>query len=248
MKKLKIVFALLLLIPLMVGLAGCDMYDTSSDESFMLSIQSDQDVGITVTGVGEVEVIPDIALVNIGVQVLMKSLSEAQQQAAQSMADVMNVLENRSIAEEDIHTARYDIQPVWEWTNGENIFIGYRVINVVNVKIRDMDAIGDIIDDAVSAGGEYIVINGITFSIDNPEEYYEEARLEAMDKAKENAIQLAQSAGVKVGKPISIYESSYYSIEKPGGQYAESDGRVPTSISAGQLTVSVTVQVVYTIA
>ena len=154
MKKLKIVFALLLLIPLMVGLAGCDMYDTSSDESFMLSIQSDQDVGITVTGVGEVEVIPDIALVNIGVQVLMKSLSEAQQQAAQSMADVMNVLENRSIAEEDIQTARYDIQPVWEWTNGENIFIGYRVINVVNVKIRDMDAIGDIIDDAVSAGGE----------------------------------------------------------------------------------------------
>ncbi len=56
MKKLKIVFALLLLIPLMVGLAGCDMYDTSSDESFMLSIQSDQDVGITVTGVVEVEV------------------------------------------------------------------------------------------------------------------------------------------------------------------------------------------------
>ncbi|HAS04790.1 MAG TPA: SIMPL domain-containing protein [Dehalococcoidia bacterium] len=248
MKKLKIVFAVLLLIPLTVGLAGCDIYDTSSDESFILSIQSDQDVGITVTGVGEVEVIPDIAFVNIGVQVLMKTLSEAQQQAAQSIADVMDVLENHSIAEQDIQTSRYDIQQVWEWINGENTFVGYKVINVVSVKIRDMDAIGDIIDDAVSAGGEYIVINGITFSVDSPEDYYAEARLAAMEKAKENATQLAHSAGVKVGKPISIYESSYYSIGKPGGQYAESDGRVPTSISAGELTVSVTVQVVYTIA
>lgn len=247
MKKISVVFVVLLLITLVAGLSGCDMYGNSSTTAVTQAINSDQNVGISVTGTGKVDVTPDIALVSIGVQVQMKTLSAAQQQAAVSMAAVTEVLKNNSIADEDIQTSNYSIQPVWQWVDNENVFVGYKVVNVVNVKIRNMDAIGDIIDSAVVAGGEYVVINGISFSIDNPDEYYDDARLDAMDEAKEKATQLAHSAGVKVGTPISITESAYYSISGSGAQYIDAEVRVPTSISAGQLTVSVTVQVVYAI-
>jgi uncharacterized protein len=247
MKKISVVFVVLLLIALAVGLSGCDMYGTSSDAAVTQAINSDQNVGISVTGTGEVKVVPDIALVSIGVQVQMETLSSAQQQAAESMAAVTDVLKNNSIANEDIQTSNYSIQPVWQWVDNENVFVGYKVVNVVNVKIRNMEAIGDIIDAAVAAGGEYVVVNGISFSIDNPDEYYNNARLDAMDDAKEKATQLAHSAGVKVGSPISITESAYYSVGNSDIQYVDNEVRVPTSISAGQLTVSVTVQVVYAI-
>jgi uncharacterized protein YggE len=247
MKKISVVFVILLLMTLVVGLSGCDMYGTSSTTAITEAINSDQNVGISVTGTGEVDVTPDIALVNIGVQVQMETLSEAQQQAAESMAAVMDALKNKNVADNDIQTANYSIQPVWEWVDNENVFKGYKVVNIVNAKIRDMDAIGDIIDAAVDAGGEYVVVNGISFSIDNPDDYYEDARLDAMDDAKEKATQLAHSAGVKVGKPISISEYAYYSNSDSDAQYILSESRVTTSISAGELTVSVTVQVVYAI-
>jgi uncharacterized protein len=247
MKKISVVFVVLLLITLVVGLSGCDMYGSSSDAVVTQAINSDQNVGISVTGTGEVKVVPDIALVSIGVQVQMETLSSAQRQAAESMGAVTDVLKNNSIADEDIQTSNYSIQPVWQWVDNENVFVGYKVVNVVNVKIRNMEAIGDIIDAAVAAGGEYVVVNGISFSIDNPDEYYNNARLDAMDDAKEKATQLAHSAGVKVGSPISITESAYYSVDNSDIQYIDSEARVTTSISAGQLTVSVTVQVVYAI-
>jgi uncharacterized protein YggE len=246
MKKILIGFIAALCVVLMVGLVGCDMYGSSSDTAITQAIQSSQDIGISVTGTGEVDVTPDVAVLNLGITVQMDSLKEAQQQAADSMAAIMNVLTGYSIASKDIQTAVYSIEPVWTWKDSEYIFFGYKVTNTVNVKIRDMDSIGEIIDNAVDAGGEYVVVNGITFTIDNPETYYEEARTAAMADAKGKASQLAKSAGVKVGTPISIYESEYYSTRTAGAAYAESSD-ASTSISVGELTVTVTVNVVYAI-
>jgi uncharacterized protein YggE len=246
MKKILIIVSVVLSMVLMGGLVGCDMYGSSSDTAITQAIQSSQDIGISVTGTGEVDVTPDVAVLNLGVTVQMDSLEEAQQLAADSMAAIMNVLTGYSIADKDIQTTIYSIEPVWTWKDSEYIFFGYKVTNTVNAKIRDMNSIGEIIDDAVDAGGEYVVVNGITFTIDNPKTYYEEARTAAMADAKEKASQLAKSAGIKVGAPISIYESEYYSTRTDGAAYAES-GNVSTSISAGELTVIVTVNVVYTV-
>ncbi|MFA5629068.1 MAG: SIMPL domain-containing protein [Dehalococcoidales bacterium] len=247
MKKLKVIGALVLLIPLIIGFVGCDMYDNTESE-VLSNIQSNQNIGIAVTATGEVKVTPDIALVNIGVSVRMKTLAEAQEQATQSMAAVVGALDKRKVAKEDIQTIRYNIQPVWDWVNGESVFAGYSIENMVKVKIRNMDAIGDIIDDAVSAGGEYAVVNGVSFAIENPDAYYDTARAAAMTKAKDKAAQLAKTAGVKVGKPISISESTnYYSIDRQDMGWLEADGSKGTAISAGELTVSVTVQAVYSI-
>jgi uncharacterized protein YggE len=147
---------------------------SSEDTGISQGIQSNQDIGISVTGIGSVGVTPDIAVVNVGVQVQMDSLAAAQQQAADSMAAVMDALDNHSIADKDIQTGNYNIQPVPSSKDGDYVLVGYIVTNTAWVKIRNLDDAGSIIDDVVAAGGEYVIINGISFSVDQPDTYYQQ--------------------------------------------------------------------------
>ena len=247
MKKGLIIITGLVLVTMMVGVVGCDMYSTGTEATVSQSIQSNQSIGISVTGTGEVPVTPDIAVVNLGVQVQMATLAAAQQQAADSMAAVMGVLTGYSIADKDIQTTNYNIQPVWTWKDSEYILVGYSVTNTVKVKIRNVNDTGSIIDASVDAGGEYVVVNGISFTIDEPETYYKEARAAAMADAKEIATQLAKAGGVKVGAPISISESISDISRSFVPVYVKTDGEATTSISSGELKVTITVQVVYSI-
>ena len=247
MKKLSIVIIMLISLVLVAGLSGCDMYGTASNAAVSQSINSDQDLGISVTGIGEVDVNPDLAILKLGILVQMDSLSQAQQQANTSMNAIMNALAGFSIADSDIQTAAYSIKPVWTWKDGESIFSGYKVENNISIKLRDMDKIGEVIDAAVGAGGEYVVVSGISFTVDNPKSYYTAARTAAMADAKEKATQLAKSAGVKVGLPISIVESNYYETRKSSELLVGASDGNTTSISPGELTVTIYVNVVYTI-
>ncbi len=247
MKKISVIITVLIAIAMIAGLSGCDMYSSDSDANVTQAIQSNQDVGIAVTGTGEVQAAPDMAVVSIGVEVQMETLKDAQQQAADSMDAVVGTLKSHSIAAKDIQTSRYSIKPVSVWDNNEYRLVGYSVTNIVTVKIRNLDDTGTIIDDAVDAGGEYVIINGISFAIDDNDLYYEQARTAAMADAKNKATQLAKSAGVKVGLPISINESSYYTSRSNDLVCAEKDGQTSTSISPGELTVTIYVQVVYAI-
>jgi uncharacterized protein YggE len=247
MKKYSLIIMALISLLMVAGLSGCDMYGDSSTDTVVQSINSDQDLGISVTGIGEVDVAPDLAIVRLGVLVQMDTLAQAQQQANVSMNAIMGVLSGHSIADSDIQTAGYSIEPVWTWKDSESVFLGYKVANTVNVKLRNMDGIGVIIDDAVAAGGEYVVVNGINFTIDDPKQYYDQARTKAMADAKDKATQLAKAAAVKVGIPISIAESGYYDSRESSAFFVGAADGSASSISPGELTITITVNVVYTI-
>jgi uncharacterized protein len=237
------------LVLLAVGAFGfslsSDKADTGSD------IVSQQNVGIWVTGTGEVTVVPDIAVVNLGVYVQMETLEAAQAQAAESMAAVMAVLESYNIDEKDIQTSNYSVSPVWTWDDNSNrILVGYSVSNTVNVKVRNTDDTGSFIDDVVAAGGEYTVINGISFTVDDTEAYYTAARAEAIANAIAKATQIAELTGVTLGEPTYIVDNSgnyspiyYY----PTYDTAVKGEGASTSISTGSVDISVSVQVVYDI-
>jgi len=242
-----IVMITLISLVLVAGLSGCDMYGDSSADVVAQSINSDQDLGISVTGIGEVDVVPDLAILNLGVLVQMDSLSQAQAQASASMNSIMSALAGYSIAESDIQTAAYSIEPLWNWKDGEYIFSGYKVVNNISIKLRNMDKIGEVIDASVAAGGEYVMVSGISFTVDDPKSYYAQARTAAMADAKEKATQLAKSAGVKVGVPISIIESNYYEARESNTFLVGTADGASTSISPGELTITISVNVVYTI-
>jgi len=99
-------------------------------------------------------------------------------------------------------------------------------------------------------GGDYIRIDGISFTVDDPSKYYEEAREKAMADAEAKAEQLADLADVKLGKPIYISEAGGY-VPVVRDYLTKAEG-IPapaptTPISPGETEVTLTVQVVYSI-
>jgi uncharacterized protein YggE len=245
MKK-GLLVALLLVALVAVGAVGCSSIMGSEESTMNQEISSQQDIGIWVTGVGKVAVTPDIAVLVLGVEVQKDTVAEAQQQAATAMDAVMNVLDGYSIEARDIQTQQFSIQPVYSYDNGQQILLGYRVTNIVTVKIRNMNNAGGIIDAAVAAGGDYARVNSISFTVDEPEAYYDDARQAAMADAKAKAEDLAHLGGVGLGKPTYINE--YSSVSSPVVYRDEGAAGVPeTAISPGETEIQLTIQVVYSI-
>ena len=240
----------LALVLAIVGLAGCSPGNTAPIEIEGLSINSQQE-GIWVSGQGVVTVTPDIATLRLGVEVQAESVATAQEQAAEAMDEVMEALTDNGIAKKDIQTQHFSIYPVtrWDKDDEEQVIVGYRVTNTVSAKIREIDKAGTIIDAVAAAGGDFTRINGIYFSVDDPSAYYEEAREKAMADAKAKAEQLAELAGGNLGKATYISESSYAPppIYRGGEVYEEAAMAVETPISPGEMEISLSVQVAYTI-
>jgi hypothetical protein len=249
----------LALIVIVVGAVGCygdfgfpEPESTPTPPESSGIILSQQSTGIWVAGEGKVSVVPDVAILSLGIEAQEETVAEAQQQAAEAMEAVMVVLDDQGIAKKDIKTQYFSIYPVRRWENDKEILVGYRVTNMVSVKIRKMDDTGVIIDAVAEAGGDYTRINSISFTVDDPADYYEEVREKAMADAEAKAKQLADLAGVDLGRPTFISEGTI-SLPVPREYYVErmavpAPAPPPTTpISPGETEVRLTVQVAYSI-
>ncbi len=246
----------LLLAAVLAGASGCETLSppTSSGgpstgaESGSLRL-SQQNTGIWVTGEGSLTVVPDIALLNLGVEAEAETVAEAQGQAATAMAAVKAELDRYGTSDRDIKTTQFRISPMRrrsEEKQAEEV-IGYRVINTVTVKVRKVDEAGKVIDAVAAAGGDLIRINDISFTVDDPEAYKEEAREKAMADAEAKAKQLAKLGNVKLGPPSYINESG---VSGPAPRPAFTEAMMPaqtapTEISPGEMEIRLSVQVVY---
>ena len=250
MKKNLLLAISLALVLAIVGLAGCSPGSTALGEIEGINISSQQ-AGIWVTGQGKVTAVPDIATLRLGIEAQETSVAEAQTQAAEAMDNVMTALTKNGVAKKDIQTQYFSIRQVttWDRVKEEQTVVGYRVTNMVTAKIRDMDKVGSIIDAVAEAGGDLTRINSIGFSVDDPSAYYEEARQKAMADAKAKGEQLAELAGVTLGKPTYISEGISYPVYPRGAIYEEAVAAPApeTSISPGEMEIGRTVQVVYAI-
>lgn len=235
---------------MIIGLTGCEQGSTASGDASNIYLSSQQN-GIWVTGQGEVSVEPDIAVIRLGIESEDDSVTTARDRAAAAMNDVMDTLSSNGIADKDIQTQYFNIQQVrtWDRETEKEIVTGYRVTNTVMVTVRDIEKVGTIIDAVTDAGGDLTRINGINFSIDDPDEYYEEARKEAMADAKKKAEQLAKLANVDLGDATFISENSYYAPVTRSAMAVGLDeaGSYSTSISPGELDISLSIQVAFSI-
>jgi len=239
-----------------VAFAGCSGGSTSpipgslpSDLRVNLSSQQE---GLWASGSGKVSVVPDIAVLRLGIEAQEASVAEAQSQAAGAMEAVMAVLADSGVAEKDIQTQYLNIQRVTRWDDNkrQEVVIGYRVTNMVSARIRDMDGVGAIVDAVAAAGGDLTRIDGISFSVEDPSNYHDEAREKAMADARAKAEQLAELAGVKLGRPIYISESAYIPspvYRQPMYEQAVGAPMPETAISPGEMEISLNVQLIYAI-
>ena len=224
-----------------ISLVGCRAAGTPTTVS-------NPQTGISVTGEGKVTVSPDVANIQLGIQAQGKTVADAQSQATKAMNDVMAALKANGVADNDIQTQYYNIQQITTWDNvkQQQIITGYQVSNIVSVKVRDVTKAGSVIDAVTVAGGDLTRVNSIQFSLDDPTTSIDKAREKAMANANDKATQLAKFAGVKLGKPISISESS---STPPYPVYAKdvAGSSSSTPISAGTLDITLDVQVLYAI-
>jgi hypothetical protein len=204
--------------------------------------------GIQVSGTGSVFGVPDVALLDLGVTVERKSVSEARNEAAEAMQEVIDSLKDNGVDEKDIQTRRFSIQSVFDFPGRRQVLRGFEVTNMVTAKVRDIDGLDDALDDAAAAGGDLVQIQGIRFDIDDPSELQAEAREEAVREAREKGETLAELSGVKLGEPISISEfTAAPPIPMFAGAPMAGEAEIATPIEAGELEVTVTVNVVFAI-
>jgi uncharacterized protein YggE len=201
---------------------------------------------VYVSGNGTVTIAPDTASVIIGVNIIEKTLSEAQAKATTQMTAVIDALKAAGIDEEDIQTVNYSVNILQNYDqNGNPATIeGFQVSNQVNVTVRDLTQLGSILDTVVAQGAN--AIYGISFFVNDPTAAASQARTLAVEDAKRKADELAAAAGMKVGRIISISETSYSTpvpVDFARAEAADTAAAVP--IQAGTTTVSVDVQVTY---
>ena len=218
-----------------------------------------QSEGIFVSGTGRVAVDPDLAILRLGIEVQDESVSAAHTRATAAMTAVSNAVKAAGVEDRDIQTQRFSIQPVYRYVevvsleggrSSERVLDGYRVTNSVAVKVRDLDSVSTVIDGAAAAGGDDVRIDSISFTLEDPTDARAQARAEATRAAVLHARQIADAAGVALGKPISLSESGISSpvssfAKNTAVAFAESAG--PTPIEAGELEVVVTVSAVFAI-
>ena len=214
-------------------------------------LQSQESRSIHVTGSGLVTGEPDIATLNLGVSVEKETVAEAREEAAIAMTAVIASLKANDIAENDIQTQNFSIRPRYDYTENGRVLRGYSVNNTVSAKVRELESISDIIDDAAEAGGDTVAVNNIQFMIEDPTPLQTQARALAVKNAEAKAQTLAEASGVALGKPIMITETSRtasppiaYAAE---AAFADDSARSATPIESGELTVTVNITVVYEI-
>lgn len=200
---------------------------------------------IRVVGIGDAAGQPDEANVTVGVDTFAKEVNEATAENEATIQAILAGLMASGIATEDIQTSNYNLWAEQVYgDDGPQGIAGYRVSNQVNVKIRDIEKVGEVIAAAINAGAN--TIYGVNFAVSDPAALEAEARELAINDARERAQSLAELSGVALGELLAIDEvSNQYASPMMGlGGGAEAPA-AESSIAPGQLSYRVQVQVTY---
>lgn len=207
---------------------------------------------ISVVGEGTVDIAPDMAILFLGVVREAKTARQALSDNNEAMAEVLAAMKENGIEDRDLQTSNFSVRPNYTHfrptQNGEQKppeITGYTVSNNLTVRVRDLAALGEIIDRSVTLG----VNQGgdITFTNDNPTEAIATARAEAMKDARARAETLAQAAGVDLDSILEINEG----FNRPGpvpmakGRMMMEAAADSVPVAAGENTYTVTVSVVF---
>lgn len=192
-EKVKLIFGAVLIGGLLY-IAG--QYVGSLPERMRQEVESGRE--ITVNGVGEVEIKPDVAMLTLSVQTETVPSTEAANAALEERFNaVLAAVREFDIEEEDIKTTNLSVNPVYNFSDGDRRIQGYEASQSVELKIRDTDTVGEILSAATVEG--VTQAGGIRFDVDDSDAAELEAQEEAIEDAREKAEELARVLGVRLG-------------------------------------------------
>jgi uncharacterized protein YggE len=202
-----------------------------------------QEASVVVNGEGFVDVAPDIATINLGVTTTADSAAAAMAANSEAVKAVMDRLAASGVAASDIQTANLSLGP--DYSSYDSSTGGapsrYVASNYVNVQVRDLAKLGEILDAAITDGAN--TLNGITFGLADPRPAQDKARAAAVADAQAKATLLAQAAGVALGPVTAVVEAGGYVNPTPMFKREASDAAVP--VAGGELSVQANVTVTF---
>jgi uncharacterized protein YggE len=179
---------------------------TGSDSSTAATNTADAARTIVAAGTARVRGTPDVLTVTLGVSTRGKTVGEALDHNNAATRKVLDVLFDGGVDKKDVQTTNFSIGPILG-DNADDIE-GYQVSNLVVAQLRDLEKAGTLLDKAAAAGGNDVVVRGVSFDIDDTSDLVAAARADAVKRARNQAEQLAAAAGVQLGDVLTISESS----------------------------------------
>ncbi|MEA2715093.1 MAG: uncharacterized protein QOG91_121, partial [Candidatus Parcubacteria bacterium] len=171
---------------------------------------------VNVTGTGDAVAIPDVAVFSFTVTETAKAVVDAQNQATAKTNAALKAVRDGGVADKDIKTISYNISPHYDYQNSvctsagicppsRSILTGYDVSQTIQVKVRDLTKAGALFSTIGSLGVQNV--NGLDFSVDDPDSVNAEARGKAISDAQSKADELAKQLGIRLVRIVSFSES-----------------------------------------
>ncbi len=216
------------------------------------SVVSQKTDFFSVSGTGKVTVVPDTAIVDLGINTSKKTVKEAQNEANTVITSISTALQDLGIAKKDIQTSNYSVYPQYDYTPGQiNRVTGYQINANLTITVRDIDKTNTVIDQATSKGANTVGGIQLTVAEDKKKQLTQSARDIAVLEAKAKAESLAKAAGLTLGRVVNVQETSpadlpipmmiNKSVDNLGGR----GGGVPTEIQPGSTDIISSVTLFY---
>lgn len=207
---------------------------------------------IVVSGQGSADIAPDMAVLQLTVTREAETARAALDANSAAMAEVLKALRDEGIAERDLQTTNFSIQPKYVYPTQKSQaedrsprIVGYTVRNGLSVRVRELGKLGGIMDKSVTLG----VNEGgnILFTNDDPAAAIAQARVHAVTDAMDKAKALAAAAGVKLGKVLALSEQSHQPGPVPmmKGEMMMARAADSVPVAAGENSYEVTVNMSY---
>ncbi|MXO72527.1 SIMPL domain-containing protein [Alteraurantiacibacter buctensis] len=189
---------------------------------------------------------PDVASLDAGVTTVAPTAVAAMQQNATQMTAVIDRIRALGVRREDIGTTGINLQAEYQWDEPSRMqrFQGYRVMNRVTVKLRDIGRTGEVLDALVAAGATDL--GGVGFSVDDPSQAQSRARTQAMRTAEQRATDYARMAGYSGVRLLEVSEGQpqFYG-PMPVAAVTRDAAQAATPVVPGQVQSGVTITVKY---
>ncbi len=195
-------------ISLVLALVFASTRSAAAQDSTTVTTTAPVPTTLTVTGQGTVVVEPDTASVSFGVTVEDETLSTAQAEATETMTAILTAVTDAGVDERDVQTVDFSVSILYDYDDDGNVssILGYQVSNTVNVTVRQLDALGGILDAVVAQGANNVY--GVSFFVNDTTAAASQARIAAVEDAMAKANDIATAAGLRVSRVVSINEEA----------------------------------------
>lgn len=203
-----------------------------------------------VTGEGSATAVPDTAHISFGVTKQAATVQDAQNQTNTAVNSIIDALKQMGASTKDLKTTDYSVNPNYNFNGSSQTITGYTVTQNIDLKVQPLDKVNKVLDTITKSGANLVGQVSFGFTDQKQQELEDQARKEAVAKAKEKAEGLAKAAGIHLGSIVNLQENNELPAPRPvqmgiALKAEDATNSAPTQVTPGTATVNTTITFSY---